>query len=190
MRAKRRFFFFSSSLLFSLSLLLCFYYSQLAEHYKFRPAIKSQCRKAINLMGVGPRVTIHWPFGSTSGCNLVIYYCAEHKKKEREKKAKRESVLRLPFLPAVGQGHSAPICAKSSQAAVRHTYDYNYIYLYILYLFGFLPLLVPSSGLFICLLCSMQAAKEQIAGRDALIICIRSCHVLLTACRRSHRRSR
>lgn len=147
-------------------------------------------------MGVGPRETIHWPFGSTSGCNLVIYYCTEQKyKKGTRKKAKRESVLRLPFLPAVGQGHSAPICAKSSQAAVRHTYGYNYIYLYIynfiyiLYLFGFLLLLVPLSGLFICLLCSMQAAKEQIAGRDALIICIRSCHVL-TACRRSHRLSR
>lgn len=92
--------------------------------------------------------------------------------------------MRLPFLLAVGQGHSAPICAKSSQAAVRHTYSYNYIHIhisisiyiyeYILYLFGFLLLLVPSSGLFICLLCSMQAATANWSQR-----CLNYLHTLV-----------
>lgn len=90
MRAKRRFFFFSSSLL-SLASSIFLLLAACAQHYKFRPAIKSQCRKAINLMGVGPRETIHWPFGSTSGCNLVIYYCAEQKKNKKRNEKKRRS---------------------------------------------------------------------------------------------------
>lgn len=193
-KAKVLFFLIFSTLLFSLSLLLFFYYSQLAEHYKFRPAIKSQCRKAINLMGVGPRETIHWPFGSTSGCNLVIYYCAEQNKKKkkgtRKKGEARERVAPPVFAGSGSRAQRADLREKFTGIHMAiTTYIYTYISIYFLYLFGFLPLLVPSSGLFICLLCSMQAAKEQIAGRDALIICIRSCQVL-TACRRSHRRSR
>lgn len=67
-------------------------------------------------------------------------------------------MLRLPFLPAVGQGHSAPICAKSSQAAVRHTYDYNYIYLYILYLFAFF--LLPAEW-FVYLFALLNAGSKR-----------------------------
>lgn len=99
MRAKRRFFIFFSSLLHSYRLIFffyLFYYALLARHYKFRLAIKSQCRKAINLMGVGPREreTIHWPFASTSGCNLVIYFCDEKGNKTQKKNNRNKGEAR------------------------------------------------------------------------------------------------
>lgn len=193
-KAKVLFFSFSS-LFFSSSIFLL---RQLAQHYKFRPAIKSQCRKAINLMGVGPRETIHWPFGSTSGCNLVIYYCAERKKRNEKKKQSERARCASRFCRQWVKGTARRFARKvhrqlSDIRTAITTYIYIYLYLYIYMNISCICLAFCccSSRQVVCLfVCSAQCRQQQQIGRrDALIICIRSCHVL-TACHRSHRRSR